>query len=52
MYDRIDTDATGFNHVPGGGNVLFMDGHVEFWRYPDVFPVSRAWAELVNAMDL
>ncbi len=23
-----------FNHVPGGSNVLFMDGHVEFGRYP------------------
>lgn len=21
------------NHLPGGGNVLFMDGHVEFIRY-------------------
>jgi prepilin-type processing-associated H-X9-DG protein len=23
-----------FNHVPGGANVLFMDGHVEFLKYP------------------
>jgi len=23
-----------YNHVPGGSNVLFMDGHVEFARYP------------------
>jgi prepilin-type N-terminal cleavage/methylation domain-containing protein/prepilin-type processing-associated H-X9-DG protein len=23
-----------FNHVPGGSNVLFMDGHVEFGKYP------------------
>ncbi len=22
-----------FNHVPGGANVLFMDGHVEFLKY-------------------
>jgi prepilin-type N-terminal cleavage/methylation domain-containing protein/prepilin-type processing-associated H-X9-DG protein len=22
-----------FNHIPGGGNILFMDGHVEFQRY-------------------
>ena len=28
-----------FNHVPGGSNVLFMDGHVEFMRYPSVSPV-------------
>ena len=23
-----------FNHLPGGANVLYMDGHVEFQRYP------------------
>ena len=34
-----------FNHVPGGGNVLFMDGHVNFIRYPGDFPMtpSAAW---------
>ncbi len=33
-----------YNHAPGGGNVLYMDGHVEFLTYPTKFPVSRAWA--------
>jgi prepilin-type processing-associated H-X9-DG protein len=28
-----------FNHVPGGCNVLYMDGHVEFVRYPGKFPI-------------
>mgnify|MGYP000547245031 CR=1 FL=1 len=23
-----------FNHIPGGGNVLYMDGHTEFQKYP------------------
>ncbi|MBI2434680.1 MAG: hypothetical protein HYV26_17630 [Candidatus Hydrogenedentes bacterium] len=27
-------DPNEFNHVPGGGNLLFMDGHVEFVKYP------------------
>jgi len=27
-------DASCFNHVPGGSNILYMDGHVEFARYP------------------
>ncbi|HQH68437.1 MAG TPA: hypothetical protein PK166_08570, partial [Candidatus Hydrogenedentes bacterium] len=32
-------------HVPGGSNVLFMDGHVEFIRYPDNrCPVNEAFA--------
>ncbi len=29
-----------FNHVPGGGNVLYMDGHAEFVRFKDKFPFS------------
>jgi len=32
-----------FNHIPGGGNVLYMDGHVEFIRYPGDFPVNACW---------
>jgi prepilin-type N-terminal cleavage/methylation domain-containing protein/prepilin-type processing-associated H-X9-DG protein len=31
-----------FNHIPGGCNVLYMDGHVEFIRYPEKYPVSPA----------
>jgi prepilin-type processing-associated H-X9-DG protein len=32
-----------FNHIPGGSNVLFMDGHVQFLRYPspDVWPLGQ-----------
>ncbi len=33
MWDALGEEATHFNHVPGGCNVLFMDGHVEFLRY-------------------
>ena len=28
-----------FNHVPGGSNVLYMDGHVEFVRYKEKMPM-------------
>jgi prepilin-type N-terminal cleavage/methylation domain-containing protein/prepilin-type processing-associated H-X9-DG protein len=28
------TDSAVFNHLPGGANVLYMDGHVEFAKYP------------------
>ncbi len=45
MWDEIGDDASHFNHVPGGCNVLFMDGHVEFLRYQgieeNVFPVNQ-----------
>ena len=33
MWDMISTKAELFNHVPGGANVLYMDGHVAFTRY-------------------
>lgn len=33
MWDAVSTFASAFNHVPGGSNVLFMDGHVEFQKY-------------------
>ena len=46
MWDEVSVQANAFNHVPGGCNVLFMDGHVEFIRYPsEEFPVTpeTAW---------
>jgi len=33
MWDMLSTKPEYFNHVPGGANVLYMDGHVEFLRY-------------------
>jgi prepilin-type N-terminal cleavage/methylation domain-containing protein/prepilin-type processing-associated H-X9-DG protein len=45
MHDMVmsgennwETQELFFNHVPGGGNVLYMDGHVEFQRYPSQEP--------------
>ena len=32
-----------FNHLPGGSNVLYMDGHVEFMRYPGEFPLVASY---------
>lgn len=51
MFDTIRTAGPGgaiseggkdFCHVPGGTNVLFMDGHVEFGKYPQP-EGSRFW---------
>ena len=33
MNDHVATNVAYFNHIPGGANILFMDGHVEFLRY-------------------
>ncbi len=65
MWDVVGTDSSIFNHVPGGANVLFMDGHVEFQKYQsnpnatqanfgdngedDQFPTSTTWAWLTTA---
>ena len=43
-------DDMQFNHLPGGANVLYMDGHVEFIRYPSGWPVSPLMAVLINVI--
>jgi len=50
MWDNISGRVKDFNHVPGGSNVLYMDGHVEFLRYPNKFPVSYAWADMIGIL--
>ncbi|MBI5092274.1 MAG: hypothetical protein HZB26_07475 [Candidatus Hydrogenedentes bacterium] len=52
MYDKVSQKPDDFNHIPGGGNILYMDGHVEFMKYPGMFPCSRAWAEMVWQLGL
>ena len=55
QWDQINTriaDGSGvtMNHVPGGCNVLYLDGHVDFIRYTSEggeFPVNRAWSDTV-----
>lgn len=36
-------DPNEFNHVPGGGNILYMDGHVEFVKYPAEPGSGKHW---------
>ncbi len=50
MGDRLSTFPAEFNHIPGGANVLYMDGHVDFIRYQDKAPavpgVAKVFGEL------
>ena len=42
MWDHVSTNPKDFSHIPGGGNVLYLDGHVEYLRYPsDRFPFTQ-----------
>lgn len=50
MHDKLSLLAKNYNHLPGGANVLYMDGHVEFVKYPGPAPASTALATVVNAM--
>ncbi|MFC1735068.1 prepilin-type N-terminal cleavage/methylation domain-containing protein [Candidatus Hydrogenedentota bacterium] len=37
-----------FNHFPVGGNVLYLDGHVEFHSYPGEFPITEFVADVIG----
>ena len=48
-WDVLSTAIQDFNHIPGGSNVLFMDGHVEFIKYPsEDFPVNWYMATIAQ----
>jgi prepilin-type processing-associated H-X9-DG protein len=46
MWDMLAPGVSMFNHVPGGCNVLYMDGHVAYVKYEGerggTFPVNAA----------
>ena len=52
MWDNTSTLVSGFNHVPGGSNVLYLDGHVEWARFPGKFPVSKALAAATGGVQV
>ena len=48
MFDDFNPANPDFmNHIPGGCNVLYMDGHVEFLRYPSESPISKAFGAIL-----
>jgi prepilin-type N-terminal cleavage/methylation domain-containing protein/prepilin-type processing-associated H-X9-DG protein len=54
MWDQISTNIAEFSHVPAGQNVLYLDGHVEFYRYDKtstLFPVSPLYAAINGGVD-
>ena len=52
MYSETEfAHIARFNHVPGGSNVLFMDGHVEFVKYPGKFPMTEKALRMIQELD-
>jgi len=51
MYDNMGMAATQYNHIPGGSNVLYMDGHAEFVKYPGTPPVNKRMTGIMRMFD-
>jgi prepilin-type N-terminal cleavage/methylation domain-containing protein/prepilin-type processing-associated H-X9-DG protein len=52
MWDHISTKTKDFAHVPGGANVLYLDGHVTFNKYPgERFPLTENSAQIFGRFD-
>jgi prepilin-type N-terminal cleavage/methylation domain-containing protein/prepilin-type processing-associated H-X9-DG protein len=52
MFDLVSTLPSAYNHLPGGSNVLYMDGHVEFKKYSrdGEAPVNACMATIIGAL--
>jgi len=46
MWDEAGPAIEDFNHIPGGSNVLYMDGHVEYQRF-----VGNPGIDLTGSVD-
>ncbi len=44
MWDQVSIVPIETSHVPGGANVLYMDGHVRFQKYPGKDGAARSLA--------
>ncbi len=53
MFDLFGAGRGGvptFNHIPGGCNVLYMDGHSQYVRYPGPAPMTGAMGALTGVL--
>jgi prepilin-type processing-associated H-X9-DG protein len=50
MWDDVSSARPDMmNHIPGGCNVLYMDGHVEFIKYGTDSPISKGMVQVLSA---
>jgi prepilin-type processing-associated H-X9-DG protein len=48
MWEMPYTDSSNFSHTPAGGNVLYMDGNVEYIKFGEKFPMTKTMARLLE----
>jgi prepilin-type N-terminal cleavage/methylation domain-containing protein/prepilin-type processing-associated H-X9-DG protein len=49
MWDDVQSkNPDMMNHIPGGCNVLYMDGHVEFIKYGTDRPISKGMVQVLS----
>ncbi len=48
MCDEVSIKASNFSHIPGGANILYLDGHVSWEKYPGPGYASMAQAVLLG----
>jgi prepilin-type processing-associated H-X9-DG protein len=49
MWERPYIDPKKSIHQPSGGNVIYLDGHVEYLEMGDMFPMTEKMARLLEA---
>ena len=51
VVSATTSESAQFNHLPGGANTLYMDGHVRFSKYPNEFPATPGFAAVGALFD-
>ena len=52
MFDQLATSISSFNHIPGGCNVLYFDGHVQFVKYQETGGKSPVTGPVASTIGL
>ena len=55
LFDTVSTNISQYSHIPAGGNILYMDGHVEFVKYPDYrgkIPYTTFFVDLTDTIQV
>jgi len=52
IFDHIATAVSAYNHIPGGANVLYLDGHVDFVRYQERGGMPPATGSLARVLGI